>query len=1074
MRHSILVFVGMLALLAVASATVTDRSAKEQKLLDLKSAMNTVSILLKDPEVPESHKNEARAAMHTVSAVRPTEGTSRPVTPGLRCGGRMVSCRSGYEEVNCRCVQQAVAIPLVQLEKAKNNVKIIKEIIKNIKTKVAAQMDKVDHLKKVLAHSEHELKVSPKSEPALAAVNAGKQAVKDAETKQRTLEQKFTDKEKELKKKQNKVKEARQVVIQTQQKTRDTPIVRQGEPTPVPASGKKGPSQRSLVPTAQPKKQPSQVNLNFVNLLKVAATKEKEMVHQRHEGTRDAALTAKAKVELSKEEVKRLNDLISATAAQVIKLKEATAKADNEVLKAKHAAKYAITQQETAVAQKLLEEARVKRNLLRKKLNRKVIKEAKIVKNKERAEKEVVIAIKVSGKAQAEVSIINAAKAAKEAAKAQIQAALAVAAARRRSDALAADAAQDGLRRQRAQDQVGADKSRAAHQHEQYLVALKAMEAHKKKVAELMAAVEVAMSKRKAEQARVAAKLAKEQKAMRDQLARIHADQEQQKAAKAKMEAQRAADAKARERKLWLAAQDQLSRAMAERQQTIARQEAQAKQMRAQKAAAAEAKARAEAFQAALKKAAAQREAMVAAIKDAASAASKKAAQAAMLAWQTTLNAARAKAEAAAEVAAAATKKAKSAIALQVELQAKADKAAAAAAAKQIAEAAAKEAATKATAAAKAKAVAEAKAKAAAQAAAEAKKLTEAQAAIKASQIQAALAKARAEEARRQEEVRRAKIEAEERAMRVRQQEAAEAEAKQQAAKRARQIAEQKAAEERRLEQARQAREAELARAKVAEAARMLAEAAQRTVAEAQRNVQVMWATGKPKAPTVIRPFNVPNTAEQVRANIVAKLQAFAAAGKTRDEQFVTAPGNNAFYTQFGSTRINMHEDWDIQFSARGTNDVHVALLPQKVARSADAWEVVFGGWGNTRSVIRSGTQGVELASYNDATTVGPASQWRAYWLSFNADTHVLSVWTDNKEEVVMAATMPEIDPRADDFYVGVAAWDSDVQFKMFEYVDHSHHDDGGNKYLKQIQSGVVDSSFKNGGFVEQAVELKH
>ncbi len=81
-------------------------------------------------EVPQSHKNEARYALRTVSAARPTKGASGPVASALRCGGRVVSCRSGYEEVNCRCVQQAVAIPLVQLEKAKNNVKIIKEIIK--------------------------------------------------------------------------------------------------------------------------------------------------------------------------------------------------------------------------------------------------------------------------------------------------------------------------------------------------------------------------------------------------------------------------------------------------------------------------------------------------------------------------------------------------------------------------------------------------------------------------------------------------------------------------------------------------------------------------------------------------------------------------------------------------------------------------------------------------------------------------------------------------------------------------------------------------------------------------------
>ena len=132
--------------------------------------------------------------------------------------------------------------------------------------------------------------------------------------------------------------------------------------------------------------------------------------------------------------------------------------------------------------------------------------------------------------------------------------------------------------RERAEDQVRVDKQRALRQREQYLAAMKAIEAGKKKVAELNAVFEVATTKRKAEQVRVAAKLAKEQKELRERLAHIHADVEQQKAAKAKLEAQRAADSGARERKLWLEAQDRLSVAMAERKKAIARQEAQEKQ----------------------------------------------------------------------------------------------------------------------------------------------------------------------------------------------------------------------------------------------------------------------------------------------------------------------------------------------------------------------------------------------------------------------------------------------------------------------------------------------------------------
>jgi hypothetical protein len=433
---------------------------------------------------------------------------------------------------------------------------------------VEAQKDKVDHLKNVLAHSQHELKVSPKSETAKTAVKAGKEAVVAAVKTEQRLKDKLKDEKKDLKQKQNTVKDAREVVIKVQKELRDTSPVRQH-----PTSS----------PTGKSQKQPSKVNLEFVNLLKEAEVKSKEMVHRRHEDKRDAALTAQAKVELSKEEVKRLSNLIASTVAQIKKLKEAKAKADNELLKAKHAAKYAITQQEKADAQKLLDQARLKRNEARTKLNSQVIKEAKILKNKERAQNEVSISTRVSGKAQAEVNVIKAAKAARAAAKAEIQAALAQAAARRQAEAAAAAASKESLLRERAEDQVRVDKQRALRQREQYMAAMKALEAGKKRVAELNAVFEVATTKRKAEQVRVAAKLAKEQKELRERLAHIHADVEQQKAAKAKLEAQRAADSGARERKLWLEAQDRLSLAMAERKKAIARQEAQEKQMRAQK-----------------------------------------------------------------------------------------------------------------------------------------------------------------------------------------------------------------------------------------------------------------------------------------------------------------------------------------------------------------------------------------------------------------------------------------------------------------------------------------------------------
>jgi len=122
---------------------------------------------------------------------------------------------------------------------------------------------------------------------------------------------------------------------------------------------------------------------------------------------------------------------------------------------------------------------------------------------------------------------------------------------------------------------------------------------------------------------------------------------------------------------------------------------------------------------------------------------------------------------------------------------------------------------------------------------------------------------------------------------------------------------------------------------------------------------------------------------------------------------------------------------------------VHIAFLTAPVARSSDAWEIVLGGWGNSRSVIRQGTQGIELTSVQNNLSVGPSSSWRFYWLSYDADSKMLSVWDDTGnygDAPLMTASMPALS--ATKLYPAFGAWDSSVLFKAPIYVDVLEYDD--------------------------------
>ena len=117
-------------------------------------------------------------------------------------------------------------------------------------------------------------------------------------------------------------------------------------------------------------------------------------------------------------------------------------------------------------------------------------------------------------------------------------------------------------------------------------------------------------------------------------------------------------------------------------------------------------------------------------------------------------------------------------------------------------------------------------------------------------------------------------------------------------------------------------------------------------------------------------------------------------------------------------------DGFDMVVAARGSNDAHISFMPKKMERSDDAWEVVIGGWGNSKSVIRAGTQGRELASYPGSASFGPAGKWRTIYVSYYGETGILSVWNDvgaNADLPIMSAIVPMLSSKTLDPAFG--AW---------------------------------------------------
>jgi len=122
---------------------------------------------------------------------------------------------------------------------------------------------------------------------------------------------------------------------------------------------------------------------------------------------------------------------------------------------------------------------------------------------------------------------------------------------------------------------------------------------------------------------------------------------------------------------------------------------------------------------------------------------------------------------------------------------------------------------------------------------------------------------------------------------------------------------------------------------------------------------------------------------------------------------------------------------WDgktFHFKVKTKNDAHILLAPSP---DSNGNEIVIGGWGNQRSVVRRGKQGRSISSMTQTSDILSSSEFRGFWIKtyLKNNERVIKVGKEGESSPFMTGVDP--DP-LDIKYVALSAWDLESATYVF------------------------------------------
>jgi hypothetical protein len=146
-------------------------------------------------------------------------------------------------------------------------------------------------------------------------------------------------------------------------------------------------------------------------------------------------------------------------------------------------------------------------------------------------------------------------------------------------------------------------------------------------------------------------------------------------------------------------------------------------------------------------------------------------------------------------------------------------------------------------------------------------------------------------------------------------------------------------------------------------------------------------------------------------------------------KSFIVQP-NQGFYRHFAS--VPLHADnFAFRFQARTAGAVYVSLLSSnslQSQRDGNCYEIVIGGWQNSRSAIRLGNQGRSLVEVN-SYRFNSQDHDQHYWIRYHDSILVVGRGDVVDVGVFMHVHAPTLAGNPRQLYIGFTALDEPVQY---------------------------------------------